>query len=226
MASVRKRSWTTSSGETKTAWCCDYTDVHGDRQRKTFRNKKSADAFRITIEGQMQAGTYRASADKITIKMACESFLSYCEGRHQRDERMTRKMLAVYRGHINNHILKANHAIGSRKLSQFTARSWVISDHTRASGVSVPTARRYWRRCTPSFSAPSPGWIATNAAQIRGCYEGRQEIIPPSKDAMRALIDAADDDLRIMLVLLPLLARARASNGPPDGLTSLSTRKK
>ena len=43
----------------------------------------------------MQAGTYRAAADKVTIKAACESFLEYCEGRNERDERMTRKMLAV-----------------------------------------------------------------------------------------------------------------------------------
>jgi len=206
MASVRKRSWTTSSGETKTAWCCDYTDAHGDRQRKTFRNKKSADAFRITIEGQMQAGTYRASADKITIKMACESFLSYCEGRHQRDERMTRKMLAVYRGHINNHILKADHAIGSRKLSQFTARSvGDFRDHIRASGVSVPTARKILATLYSILQrAISEDWIATNAAQgirvIGPRGEGSKKIIPPSKDVMRALIDAADDDLRIMLV--------------------------
>ncbi len=53
----------------------------------------------------MQAGTYRAAADKVTVKDACESFLEHCEGRNQRDERMTRKMLTVYRGHVTNHIL-------------------------------------------------------------------------------------------------------------------------
>ena len=36
---------------------------------------------------------------------------------------MTRKMLAVYRGHVTNHILHPRHGIGGRKLSQFTARS-------------------------------------------------------------------------------------------------------
>jgi integrase len=97
MASVRKRTWTASSGETKTSWVVDYADNHDARQRKHFPNKKAADAFRISIEGQMQAGTYRAAADKITAKIACESFLEYCEGRNQRDERMTRKMLTVYR---------------------------------------------------------------------------------------------------------------------------------
>ena len=59
MASVRKRKWTASTGEPKTAWVVDYTDNHGARQRRHFATKKSADAFRISIEGQMQAGTYR-----------------------------------------------------------------------------------------------------------------------------------------------------------------------
>ena len=75
MASVRRRTWKTASGEAKAAWVVDYTDSRGDRQRKHFLNKKAADAFRIHIEGQMQAGTYRPNADKVTVKEVCESFL-------------------------------------------------------------------------------------------------------------------------------------------------------
>src|ERR1700730_6787573 len=109
--SVRKRTWTTASGETKTAWMVDYADNHGERQRKHFPNKKAADKFRISVEHQMQGGTYRASADKATVSVACRHFLIYCEGRNERDERMTRKMLTVYRGHINNHILHPEHGV-------------------------------------------------------------------------------------------------------------------
>ena len=36
MASVRKRTWKTASGEAKAAWVVDYTDNRGDRQRKHF----------------------------------------------------------------------------------------------------------------------------------------------------------------------------------------------
>src|SRR3954452_7123535 len=123
MASVRKRAWKTASGEAKAAWVVDYTDSRGERQRKHFEHKKSADAFRIHIEGQMQAGTYRPDADKVTVKEVCESFLEHCAGRNQRDERMTRKMLVVYRGHVSNHVLHSGHGLGNRKLSQLTARS-------------------------------------------------------------------------------------------------------
>ena len=206
MASVRKRTWAASSGEPKTAWVVDYADNHGARQRKHFPNKKAADAFRISIEGQMQAGTYRAAADKITVKNACESFLEYCEGRNQRDERMTRKMLTVYRGHINNHILNPKHGIGSRKLSQFTARSVSdFRDRIRTSGVSVPTTRKILATLHSVLQhAISEDWIATNAAQgvkiIGSRGEGSKKIVPPSKDAMRALVDAAGEELRLMLL--------------------------
>ena len=102
-----------------------------------------ADAFRICIEGQMQAGTYRPNADKVTVKEVCESFLEHCVGRNERDERMTRKMLTVYKGHVNNHILHPDRGLGSRKLSQLTARSvGDFRDRLRGVGVTVPTARK------------------------------------------------------------------------------------
>src|SRR5262245_57589662 len=115
MASVRKRAWAAPSGEVKMAWMVDYTDSQGERQRKHFPSKKAADAFRISIEGQIQSGVYRADASKVAISHACESFLKHCEGRHQRDERMTRKMLVVYKGHVNNHILHPENGIGAWK---------------------------------------------------------------------------------------------------------------
>ena len=40
MASVRKRTWKTASGEAKAAWVVDYADSRGDRQRKHFLHKE------------------------------------------------------------------------------------------------------------------------------------------------------------------------------------------
>lgn len=206
MASVRKRTWKTASGEAKAAWVVDYTDSRGDRQRKHFLNKKAADAFRIHIEGQMQAGTYRPSADKVTIKEVCESFLEHCAGRNERDERMTRKMLTVYKGHVNNHILHADHGLGSVKLSQLTARSvGDFRDRLRSVGVMVPTARKILATLHSALAyAISQDWVATNAAHgtrvIGPRDEGSKKIAPPSKKDMRAMLDAADEDFRLMLL--------------------------
>ena len=206
MASVRKRSWKTATGEVKTAWIVDYADNRGRRQRKHFQTKKAADCFRISIEGQLQAGTYRAAADKVTVQDACESFLEHCEGRNQRDERMTRKMLAVYRGHITNYILHPDHGVGIRKLSQFTARSvGEFRNRIRGAGVTVPTTRKVLATLHSVLEhAISQDWIATNAARgtkvIGPRGEGSKKIEPPSKEDMRRVIEAAPEGLRLMLI--------------------------
>jgi integrase len=206
MASVRKRNWKIATGEAKTAWIVDYTDNRGRRQRKHFQTKKAADSFRINIEGQLQIGTYRAAANKVTVQDACDSFLEHCEGRHQRDERMTRKMLAVYRGHISNYILHPEHGVGTRKLSQFTAGSvGEFRNRIRGSGVTVPTARKVLATLHSVLEhAISQDWIATNAARgtkvIGPRSEGSKKIEPPSKEDMRRVIDAAPEGLRLMLI--------------------------
>ena len=207
MASVRKRAWKTTSGEAKTAWVVDYPDSRGDRQRKHFLHKKAADAFRIHIEGQMQAGTYRPDADKMTVKEVCESFLEHCEGRNERDERMTRKMLTVYKGHVNKHILHADHGLGSRKLSQLTARSvGEFRDRLRSNGVTVPTTRKILATLHSALAyAISQDWVAINAAHgtrvIGPRDEGSKKIVSPSKKDVRTILDAADEDFRLMLLL-------------------------
>ena len=205
MASIRRRTWKTASGETKAAWVVGYTDSRGDRQRKHCLSKKAADAFRIQIEGQMQAGTYRPNADKVTLKEVCESFIEHCAGRNQRDERMTRKMLVVYKGHVRNYILHSDHGLGSRKLSQLTARSvGEFRDLLRSKGVTVPTARKIRATLHGALAyAISQDWVATNAAHgtrvIGPRDEGSKKIIPPSKTDMGTVLSAADADFRIKL---------------------------
>src|SRR5258708_105689 len=216
VASVRKRIWRAANGGLKTAWIVDYADNRGDRQRKHFQTKKAADSFRIRVEGQLQSGIYRAAANKMTVRDACISFLDRCEGRNQRDERMTRKMLAVYRGHIQNYILHSEHGVGDHKLSQFTTRSvGDFRDRIRTAGVTVPTTRKILATLHSVLEhAISQDWTATNGAHglkvIGPRGEGSKKIEPPSKDDMRAVIDVADESLR----LTPLLAAstgARAS---------------
>jgi integrase len=200
MASVRKRVWKTANDEMRTAWQVDYTDTHGARQRKHFPNKKAADAFRIKVEGALSDGTYRPDAERVTVKEVAESFLEHCEGRMKRDERMTRKMLTVYKGHVRNHILHADHGIGGRKLSQLTARSvGEFRDRMRSTGVTVPTTRKVVATLHSVLQyAITQDWIAVNAAHgtkvIGPRGEGSKKIVPPTKEDMRKILDAAADE--------------------------------
>jgi integrase len=195
MASVRKRTW--SDG--KTAWIVDYA-ANGVRERKHFPNKKAADAFRVAIEGQVAAGTYRSG--KVTVAQACEAFLGNCEARHRRDERMTRKMLAVYRGHCANYI--AADPVGALRLAQFTARAVAEFRDRLRETVSVPTTRKILATLHSVLEyAIAQDWCATNAARgvrvIGPRGEGSRKITPPSKTDLRALLDAADPLTRLMI---------------------------
>jgi len=194
--SVRKRTW----GNGKTAWIVDYA-VHGVRERKHFPNKKAADAFRIAIEGKVAVGTYRPG--KVTVAQACEAFLANCEARNRRDERMTRKMLAVYRGHVGNYI--AADPVGALRLAQFTTRAVAeFRDRLRTAGMSVPTTRKVLATLHSVLEyAIGQDWCATNAARgvrvIGPRSEGSRKIAPPSKTDLRAVLDTADPLTRLMI---------------------------
>lgn len=207
MATVRKRAWTTSKGETKSAWCVDFTDQTGARQRRQFATKREADAFRIETEGQLRGGTFRADAAKVTVREVAESYLDYCQGRMERRERMTRQNLAVYRGHIHNHILHSEHGVAAVKLAQLTARAvGDLRDRLRSAGVSVPTMRKVLATLHGMLEfAISRDLVAVNAAHgvkvIGRRDEGSRKITPPTKDEMRALLAAAgDEDFRLKLL--------------------------
>jgi integrase len=203
MAVVRKRSWTSPTGEIKTAWFVDYYDSQGQRQRKHFANKKAADGFRISVEGQLASGIYRADAGKLTLGAACQAFLANCEDRLRRDERMTRKMLIVYRGYINNHILPA---LANYRLSQLTARTiGDFRDQLRNAGTTVPTTRKILA-CLHAILeyAVNQDWIAANAARsvrvIGPRDEGSKKIAPPSKAELSRIIAEANPAMRLMIL--------------------------
>jgi integrase len=115
-------------------------------------------------------------------------------------------MLTVYRGHIFNHILHPKHGVGGHKLSQFTARAvGDFRDRLRTAGVTVPTARKVLATLHSVLElAISEDWVATNAAHgvkvIGSRSQGPKKIVPPSKEDMRALIDKADEELRLALL--------------------------
>ena len=58
MATIRKRAWTTASGERRESWQVDFLDQHGKRRHKQFDRKKDADAWLVQARGQVDRGTF------------------------------------------------------------------------------------------------------------------------------------------------------------------------
>ncbi len=57
MAKTVKRPWT-YNGVTKWTWGVRYRDGGGKQRFKTCKTKKDADAFRLRIENELEAGTH------------------------------------------------------------------------------------------------------------------------------------------------------------------------
>lgn len=219
--SIRKRSWKNADGAETVRWIADVMDANGHRERRQFDTRREADTFANTTKSQMRAGTFRGDAAKFTVKDAADQYLTYCEGRCTRRERMTRKNYATMEGHIRNYICrdpkrhegKARPArltefdggIGSIRLAQLSSRSVAdFRDSVRNAGVSIVTTRKILSTLQQLLAyAINRDMIAINVARgvkvIGRRDEGARKIVPPTKEAMRALLAVADQDFRVKL---------------------------
>src|SRR5262245_48075183 len=107
--SVRKRSWTTTTGEPREAWIVDYADAQGDRHIATFERKKEADAHWANVRVDVGKGLHTAPSKSITVAEGCRLWLE--TGAAHGLERTT---LDSYRQHANLHVIPI---IGAVKLS-------------------------------------------------------------------------------------------------------------
>jgi integrase len=202
MATVRKRALLSG----KIVWQVDFHDAAGQRQRRQFALKRDADSFRIEAEGQVRTGTFRAKAARITVRDAADLYIESCRGRAGRGERMTRHHLDTLEGIIRNHILNAGYGVGALLLAQLgTSKVVDFRDRLRTAGVSVQMTRKVVGVLKRVLAdAIARDYIAFNAAErvavIGRRDQGPRKILPPSKQAFRRLLDAADDDSRLVLL--------------------------
>jgi integrase len=76
---VRKRVWTTKSGERKESWIVDYVDQAGERHIQTFNRKKEADAYRDAVGVDVRAGTHTPVSRSITVAEATQDWIKAAE---------------------------------------------------------------------------------------------------------------------------------------------------
>jgi integrase len=110
--SVRKRKWTTRSGEMKEAWIVDYTTKKGGRHIKTFDKKKKAVEFAATTKIEVRDGIHTPSSKSITVAEAGKLWIATCE-----KNKLERTTIDGYRQHLDLHI---EPLLGSVKLSDLS----------------------------------------------------------------------------------------------------------
>ena len=111
--SVRRRSWTTKSGEAREAWVVNYTDSRGARRIATFERKRDADAYDAEVRSAVRAGVHSAPSVSKTITEAGSLWIATGE-----KNRLERSTLTMYRQQLSLHIAPY---LGDVKLSQLTA---------------------------------------------------------------------------------------------------------
>ena len=95
--SVRKRVWTTRTGETKEAWIVDYT-VNGSRHIETFERKKDADAKAAQVTVDVGKGIHIAPSKSPTIAQAGAKWL---DG----SDKLEASTVESYKQHLRDHII-------------------------------------------------------------------------------------------------------------------------
>jgi integrase len=212
--SVRKRSWTTRSGEAREAWVCAYTDGQGDRHIKTLARKKDADAFQATVKVDVGKGIHTAPSKSITVAEGCRLWLE--TGAAHGLERTT---LDSYRQHAD-HITPI---LGAMKLSALTtAAIRDFEDKLRRKGVSPVMTRRVLTSLGSMLAdAQERGLVAQNV--VRNLRSGRRGkdtkrrdgklkvgVDIPTREEVRALVEHLSGRWRPLL-LTAIFTGLRAS---------------
>lgn len=206
MASIRKRSWVSPSGEEKTAWIVDYKDGAGARRFKQFARKKDADQWLTTAAWQVSQGTHIADSQSITVAQACDIWIKAAEGKGR--ERGT---INQYNQLARLHIVPL---IGAEKLSRLTQPKVMAFVDTLLETRSKDMTHKVVRALSRVIGeAQRRGLVGQNVAagvKVDRSSRDKAKVEIPGKDELRALIEHADDDMK-PLVMTAILTGLRAS---------------
>jgi len=178
--SVRKRTWTTASGEGRESWVVDYTDQNGQRHIKTFARKKDADAHAATVKVDVSKGVHTSS--RATVAQAAEKWLADCE------DRLEVTTAESYRQHFDNHIAPF---IGAVKLSQLTVPVVrEFADQLRANGRQPATIKKVIGDLSSILTdAQERGLAAQNVVRSLSGRKKRREAERRQKKRLKVGVD-------------------------------------
>lgn len=207
--SIRKRTWTTGTGDEKTAWVVDYVDTKGKRRLKTFAKKKDADQFAATATVEVREGTHVADSASATVAVAGRLWIASGEAAG-----LERTTTESYRSHVDLHITPF---IGAMKLSALSVpavRSF--EDRLRVEGRSPAMIRKVLVSLSSIISdAQERGLVARNVVRdmkarrrtgAAGSPEKRRKgklrvgVDIPTREEIKAIVMALDGRWRPVLI--------------------------
>jgi integrase len=204
--SVRKRSWTTRTGEQREAWITDYTDQDGDRHIRTFDRKKDADAYWATVSVDVRNGTHTAPSKSATVAEAAESWLKRVEA-----EGREFTTLRQYRQHVSLHIAPR---LGRTKLAHLTPAAVEAFRDDLLANLSRPMARKVLTSFKSILKAAKHAHVAADVSIGRSKRSERKLEVGreiPTPGEIKRLIEAAKDSKQRAFLLTTALTGLRSS---------------
>ena len=198
---VRRRTWTTKSGERRSAWLVDYADQAGARHIATFEKKRDAEAYHAQVQTEIRAGIHTAVGASITVAEAAANWLSWVEL-----EGRERTTVETYRGLVALHIAPR---LGLERLARLTAPRIDAFRDDLMRTLSRPMARKVlttlksilrdaMRRGTVAQNVAASVRIDSNRRDQRKLEVGRDI---PTPDEIRRIVHAAPQRWRPLLAV-------------------------
>jgi integrase len=199
--SVRRRSWKTKSGESRSAWVVDYADRDG-RHIASFKRKADADDYDAEVRTAVRAGTHTAPSRSPTVAEAVASWL--IRGETEGLERATLKQYRELGAHIEQHL-------GTLRLAELTTpginefRDTLLQTMSRTMARKVLTALK-----GVLAEAQRRGNVAQNVALSVSVGPDRRRaglevgVDIPTPDEIRSILETASTRARPLLVTAAL----------------------
>lgn len=205
--SIRKRTWTTSKGEERSAWMVDYVDQNQKRRAKSFRLKKDAEAFALTAGVEVREGVHVADRETVTVAEAGKLWIA--SGTAAGLERTT---LDQRRQHLELHLTPFLGAMRLNKLTVPAVRAF--QDDLREAGRSAAMVARVTVSLGSILSdAQERGLVVRNAVHEmksrrkgKNASQGRHRarlrygVDIPTQEEIRAIVGASQGRFRPLLL--------------------------
>jgi integrase len=206
MATVRKRTWTTTKGKERTAFVVDYfapDPVTGKPKRRleTFKREKDAKTYLTKMSTEVAAGVHIPERESITLAEAAQIWIERGE-----TEALERSTMRAYHSHLKNHIVPSK--IYHEKLVRLTRpmieafRDDLLRRCTRVTAQKVlftlkSILNEAMRRGLLLQNVAVPVKIKDNKRDRVKLEAGRDF---PDKDEVNTIIDRAEPRWRPILV--------------------------
>jgi integrase len=164
--SVRKRTWTTASGEQCSTWVVAYSDQAGKRRLKSFARKREADAYQSEIGAELRSGVHTPDSQSVTIAEAGRLWLQTSEAAG-----LERSTVEQYEAQFRKHIVPL---IGATKLSRFSAPAVRAFSDRLAADRSPAMVRKVMVSLSAILAdAEDRGLVGQNVARARRARQQR-----------------------------------------------------